>query len=283
MISKLRTLLVLGRVSNLPTVWSNCLAGWLLGGGGEWPRFGLLCTGATLLYVGGMFLNDAFDAEFDAEHRRGRPIPSGQIAQARVWQLGWGMLIAGVALIAILGLGSAIIAVLLASSILLYDWLHKRIGFSPVLMSICRLFLYLVASSAALRGVTDLAVWSGIGLAVYIVGLSYLARKESTGVVIQKWPQVLLFFPLAPALVLNDGVSRNSALMIGAVLVLWTARSLRSVWQTPPQVPRTVASLLAGIVWVDWLAVADEPRLFGMTFISLFVAAVLFQRAVPAT
>src|ERR1041385_5815117 len=98
MISKLRTLLVLGRVSNLPTVWANCLAGWLLGGGGEWPRFGLLCTGATLLYVGGMFLNDAFDAEFDAEHRRGRPIPSGQIAQARVWQLGWGMLIAGVAL-----------------------------------------------------------------------------------------------------------------------------------------------------------------------------------------
>ena len=33
--SNLRTLLVLGRASNLPTVWSNCFAGWLLGGGGE--------------------------------------------------------------------------------------------------------------------------------------------------------------------------------------------------------------------------------------------------------
>jgi hypothetical protein len=34
-VRKLRTLLVLGRVSNLPTVWSNCLAGWWLGGGGN--------------------------------------------------------------------------------------------------------------------------------------------------------------------------------------------------------------------------------------------------------
>ena len=61
----LRTLLVLGRASNLPTVWSNCLAGWILGGGGPHKRLLALCGGATLLYVGGMFLNDAFDAQFD--------------------------------------------------------------------------------------------------------------------------------------------------------------------------------------------------------------------------
>ena len=67
--ASLRTLLVLGRVSNLPTVWTNCLAGWLLGGGGDWTRFAWLCAGATLVYVGGMFLNDAFDAEFDAQGR----------------------------------------------------------------------------------------------------------------------------------------------------------------------------------------------------------------------
>ena len=30
-----KTLLDLGRVSNIPTVWTNCLAGWLLGGGGR--------------------------------------------------------------------------------------------------------------------------------------------------------------------------------------------------------------------------------------------------------
>src|SRR5688572_33059243 len=83
-----RTLLVLGRVSNLPTVWSNCLAGWWLAGGGNLVKFPLLVFGVTLLYVGGMYLNDAFDADFDRQHRKERPIPSGAIAEALVWKLG---------------------------------------------------------------------------------------------------------------------------------------------------------------------------------------------------
>lgn len=283
LLSKFRTLLVLGRVSNLPTVWSNCLAGWLLGGGGDWLRFGVLCAGATLLYVGGMFLNDAFDAEFDAQYRRERPIPTGAISLAVVWKLGFGLLITGAALASLLGMTSAITAVLLAGSILLYDSLHKRVMFSPLLMALCRLLLYLTAASAAVRGVTDLAVWSGIALAAYIVGLSYLARKEATGVVIQKWPQALLFVPVALALVLNDGVSRESALLISAVFILWIIRSLRPVWMQPIQVSRAVSGLLAGIPLVDWLAVADAPHLLGAYFIALFVLALLFQRFVPAT
>jgi hypothetical protein len=34
---------------------------------------------------------------------------------------------------------------------------------------------------------------------------------------------------------------------------------------------------------VDLLAVADEPRVFGAVFVSLFLSALLFQRFVPAT
>src|SRR5438552_468570 len=68
----IRTLLVLGRVSNLPTVWSNCLAAWLLAGGGLSRRLGILCAAASLLYTGGMFLNDAFDVEFDRKYRTER-------------------------------------------------------------------------------------------------------------------------------------------------------------------------------------------------------------------
>src|SRR5436305_13855035 len=85
---RLRTLLVLGRASNLPTVWSNCLAGWILGHGGPLGRLAALCLGSTLLYMGGMYLNDAFDAEFDQQHRQERPIPSGAIRASFVWALG---------------------------------------------------------------------------------------------------------------------------------------------------------------------------------------------------
>ncbi len=284
--SKLRALLVLGRVSNLPTVWTNCLAGWLLGGGGEWNRFAVLCGGATLLYVGGMYLNDAFDAEFDAEYRRERPIPSGVISRGSVWRLGITMLVAGTALMFLFGFSTAIFGVLLAASIVLYDWLHKMVTFSPLLMALCRLLLYLTASSAAVMGVTGLAMWSGLALAAYIVGLSYLARKEATGVVIQHWPQLLLILPPVLALLVNDRESFQPALLIGAVFVLWTVRTLRSVWMEPRNVPRAVGGLLAGICWVDLLAVVDlvdQTREMGLVFAGCFVLALVLQKFVPAT
>lgn len=279
----LRTLLVLGRVSNVPTVWSNCLAGWILGHGGDWYRFALLCVGSTLLYIGGMYLNDAFDADFDAQHRRERPIPSGAISVKVVWQIGVALLIAGLAFLVPLGFYTTLFGLVLCGCILLYDAIHKMVNFSPVLMALCRVLLYLVAASAAVAGVTGMAAWSAFALGFYIVGLSYFARKESTGVVIQAWPQFLLLVPVLLAWLMNDGVSRESALFISAVFVAWCARSLRTVWTQPRNVGRAVSGLLAGIVWVDLLAVADAPREMAIAFVALFLLAVTFQRFVPAT
>jgi hypothetical protein len=51
----------------------------------------------------------------------------------------------------------------------------------------------------------------------------------------------------------------------------------------PRNVGRAVSGLLAGIVWVDFLAVADEPRIYGAVFVGLFLVALVFQRFVPAT
>ena len=68
----------LGRVSNLPTVWTNALAGTALAGGEIWTRPTLLvAVGLSLLYVSGMYLNDAFDRDIDALERPDRPIPAG--------------------------------------------------------------------------------------------------------------------------------------------------------------------------------------------------------------
>ncbi|MBI3192157.1 MAG: UbiA family prenyltransferase, partial [Pedosphaera parvula] len=170
----LRTLLILGRTSNLPTVWSNCLAGWLLGGGGGDGRFALLCAGATCVYLGGMFLNDAFDADFDRAHRRERPIPPGAISEGEVWKWGFVWLPAGMLCLTLLGRPTSMLAGFLAVNILLYDAVHKHITFSPLIMAGCRFFLYLVAASAATGDGGGLAIWSAFALGGYIIGLSYL-------------------------------------------------------------------------------------------------------------
>src|SRR5437867_6492190 len=116
-----RTVLILGRVSNLPTVWSNCLAGWLLGGGGTGWMFLLVCLGATCLYLGGMFLNDAFDVEFDRRQRTERPIPSGAITLSAVWRWGFFWLGAGAMILILIGRTTGLLAVALLLCIVLYD------------------------------------------------------------------------------------------------------------------------------------------------------------------
>lgn len=285
LISRARVLLVLGRVSNLPTVWSNGLAGWWLGGGGTPERLPLLLGGLTCLYLGGMFLNDAFDAEFDRRHRRERPIPSGAISERAVWQWGIGWLAAGLALL--FGFGAAVGAfgVLLVGSIALYDALHKLVTFAPVLMGLCRFWVYAVAATGAAGGVTGHAVWGGLALGCYVTGLSFLARRERLGGPIPTWPVALLAAPMALALLMNAGPHREPALWLSLILGLWVLRCLRATfWTTQPNLPLTVSGLLAGMVFVDWLAVGPEaPRAWSVVFLGLFGLAWVAQRVVPAT
>ena len=75
----------LGRVSNLPTVWTNVLAGAALAGAAVGPgRLALPLVACSLFYPGGMYLNHAFDREIDARERPERPIPSGRITARRL-------------------------------------------------------------------------------------------------------------------------------------------------------------------------------------------------------
>src|SRR2546425_7852286 len=124
-----RALLVLSRASNLPTVWSNCLAGWLLGGGGDPKTFALLGVGASFLYTGGMYLNDAVDAQFDTRYRRERPIPSGAIQAQTVWLFSAGWLAAGGLILAMIGRTTFALSLILITCIIIYDLVPKLIAF----------------------------------------------------------------------------------------------------------------------------------------------------------
>lgn len=280
----LRTLLVLGRVSNVPTVWSNCLAGWLLGGGGSVASLILICLGATCLYIGGMYLNDAFDVEFDRLNRSERPIPSGAISAGDVWGYGISWLLLGMVLVYFFSSSTLMLAVLLLLSILLYDAIHKAIAFSPVIMATCRFFLFLMAASAGQDGVTGLAVWTSCVLASYIVGLSYVARSESNRGPIRFWPTLFLAAPFYLAWLVNAGDFRKQSLLFSVVLLLWILWSLSHTFlSSPKNIGRTVSGLLAGIVLTDMLATVGSHPGWHFLLVIFFGAALLFQRHIPAT
>jgi 4-hydroxybenzoate polyprenyltransferase len=278
-----RTFLILGRVSNLPTVWSNCLAAWLLNHGAAWNNFYVLLVGASLLYVGGMFLNDAFDAAFDQKHRTERPIPTGRISRRAVWQIGFTLLVAGWSCLLLLGFATALGGLVLVVAIVLYDAIHKRTRFAPLLMAACRFLLYVVAAAATQLPVSTPVQAHAFGLAAYITGLSYLARVESTGSLTGRWPLALLFAPCVIAIGLTTARATSSWLALG-VFIAWTLWCLRGVLRPAARnIGRTVAGLLAGIVLLDWLAVPWPNDQGVVVFVGLFVLALVLQRKVPAT
>ena len=282
---RLQTLLTLARASNLPTVWSNCLAGWWLGGHYHLGDLPFLFAGATFLYIGGTYLNDAFDVPFDRQQRKERPIPSGAISLSAVWKLGLLWLAFGLACLFWIRLTTGALGVILVACILIYDAIHKVVTFSPVLMGACRFLIYLVAASVATDGVTGWSIWCGLALGAYIIGLSFVARRENARGPAKRWPLIFLAAPIILAFFMNAGPEyRKSASLLSLILGLWMLRSLRPVlWPTGQHLGRVVSGLLAGIVFVDWLAALDVPRNLSVVFLALFGLALLLQRFVPAT
>jgi len=282
---QLRTLLILGRVSNLPTVWSNCLAGWWLGGGENFANLPWLFFGVSALYIGGMYLNDAFDVDFDRQHRPERPIPSGAISLPVVW--GWGLAWLGLGALSLIFIGkvTGALALVLILCIIIYDATHKVITASPWLMGACRFWIYVIAGSTASWGVNGWPIWCGVALALYVAGLSHMARLESSRARVPRWPLVLLAVPVFLALLMDTGENRVPALWLSLILVLWIARCVRPMFQGGQvNVGRIVSGLLAGIVFVDWLAVAPGcPPALNAVFLILFGATLGLQRFVPAT
>lgn len=176
-----RTALKLGRVSNLPTVWTNVIAGVaLVGAEPKAPLIISVGVAVSLLYVAGMFLNDAFDAKWDAEHRAERPIPMGEVSARAVFQAGFGMMAAGLIVLLVGPGGSRAIlpGLVLAGLIVLYDVSHKKNPASTIVMGLCRAAVYFTAARAASEELAAPLFFGSAFLLSYLITLSLVARQE---------------------------------------------------------------------------------------------------------
>jgi UbiA prenyltransferase family len=285
--------LQLGRVSNLPTVWSNVLAGTVLAGGQPWrPATLLVMLAVSLLYIGGMYLNDAFDRDIDARERPTRPIPAGLVAANTVFAAGFGMLLAGISVAMLAGVVSGpellwrpvLASVALAAAILFYDWNHKDNALSPFFMGLCRVLAYLTAGYAAVREPSLGLFVAALVSLCYLIGLTYIAKQEAHDSIGNLWPLVFLAAPLAYGFAGLNGAPVAVALC-GALLVAWILWSLSYLRRRRPgDVPRAVVSLIAGISLVDalFLAAANAPQAAFLAGLC-FLATLLTQRWVSGT
>lgn len=268
----------LGRVSNLPTVLSNAFAAALLGAAAsgralsaaEMAALPPLMLSMCLFYIGGMYLNDAFDREIDARERPQRPIPSGEVRAPTVFFFGFVMLLAGWLLLNQYGNDSSRrYGALLAATIVLYNAWHKHNPCSPLLMGACRALLCLCVGSAFADGTPPLLFLAAGLLLAHIVGLSHAAKQESLNRIGSLWPLAVLgLAPLIYTLVALVRLDANGmaetwevlvlavlpAAALIAVLALAVTQLLRRA--VPGAVGEAVSRMIAAVSLLDGLALA---------------------------
>ena len=254
----------LGRVSNLPTVWTNVLAGVVLTGifVAAGPLL-LLALALSLFYIGGMYLNDAFDRAIDARERPERPIPAGLVRATTVFATGYGLLVAGLVALAAeaawVGPGRDWPAILsglaLGGLIIFYDARHKANPWSPLLMGLCRVLVY-VTAAFAVAGHLEPPVLAGAAVLLsYLIGLTYVAKQENLAEFRNLWPLLFIGAPFVygfPALAAGP---IGAALYLGLLAWVGYAISLL-VRRGRVNIPRAVVSFIAGISLLDGLLIA---------------------------
>jgi len=282
----------LGRVSNLPTIWTNVFTGLALAGGSVAdPRLAILLAALSLFYIGGMFLNDAFDSGFDAKARPERPIPSGQVSAAQVYGIGFGMLAVGLALLAWTGYGyepytgwrPVASGLALAAAIVFYNWHHKENPLSPLVMGLCRMLVYLSAAFAVTAVLPKELYVAAAVLLCYLIGLTYAAKKEHLGTLDNFWPLAFLAVPVIYGVVLSlQQPLAALPLVVFAGWMLFALKLLRR--RSKGDVPRAVVSLIAGIALLDAIILAGSGH--DVLALGAFVAfglTLAFQRWIPGT
>ena len=284
---KLRTALRLGRISNLPTVWTNVLVGALLAGGDlADPRLPLLMLALSAFYVGGMFLNDAYDAAFDAQHRRDRPIPAAETTEREVFGFGYGLLALGFAGVAWAGAGRwtvLLAALALAAAIVAYDRFHKGNPLSPLLMGLCRVGVLACSAWAVMAAPQSTVLWAAVALLGHLIGLTYIAKQEHLNRLGALWPLAFLALPLllGVALALDQPLAWAPLLAYAAVQAFALQRLRRRL---SGDVPRAVVTLIAAICLLDALLLAGVGQLLPAVLALLaFPLTLALQRWVAGT
>ncbi len=275
--------LALARISNSPTVASNVLAGAALAGIVR-PNgtVALLAAAMVLFYTAGMFLNDLFDYESDTRKQPYRPLPSRLVSRAEA--VVGVLLLFGMGLLILAALGSAplVAGLVLVVLIALYDRWHKANPFSPLLMASTRFMVYVVAFLAFGTAVTALLVASAGVLALYIVGLTYVAKKEGDPGFARYWPAALLFLP---AVLFLARVPPLWSMLLLPLFVAWAAYSTSFIYsRTNRSIGRAVGQLIAGVALVDALVLGASGSGVGVVLALLAFAVTLFlQRYVRGT
>jgi 4-hydroxybenzoate polyprenyltransferase len=234
-----------------------------------------------------MYLNDYCDVSFDNQYRPERPIPSGKVKRSTVLAATLLLSVSGVAVIVWSAPEAMLYSFVLLGLIIVYNLVHKRTVIGVPLMAACRAAVYLIVGSATISGLSP-SIWeAGILMFFYVLGITALARTESTSLQATAAGYAFLIIPMIGALCLAGPPFETLFPISYCLAALWIALTFSRARKTGKLIiGKTIGPLLAGICLID-LAILNSMHLVSVTTLGLFLVffflALLAQRFVPAT
>lgn len=284
----LLTTLKLGRVSNLPTIWSNVLAGAILANVAIDPAsVFIILVAISLIYTSGMFFNDVFDQQFDRQHRASRPIPAGEVGSSTVQFWASAMMLIALVLFSINISFSAIetwypvlSCLILCALVLLYDLWHKENPYGPLVMGLCRGMVYITAAITLAPQFSLQLILSALSLTVWVLGLTMVAKKKNIFagfIVLIVSVNVILLSAINNIFSLNEFIILSVASL--ALIYVFVYHCNGKYWNS-------VTLLVASISLLDALVIASVAGVFNylsMTAVGLFFLTLFFQRFIEGS
>ena len=279
--------LELSRISGIFTAISNVLLGYVLSYGGveiEVQSLLSLVAVTSLLYCGGMALNDFFDYRSDITEHPRRVIPSGRIKRANAGIFGFSVLIVACIVASFSGITSIVTAALISVLIIIYNKFSKTILIVGALnMAAIRFFNVILGSSSTsialglehfwfaeeIFAAPNLIILGALAVFMFVFGITMISRKEHSPLrSITVAPFVLIAAVIAYVLTLHS-IGELPNHYIGIFIIAFAFLSLLPYIRKDAKVEQLVGSFVISITLLDAALIAGTGQIFFAFLVAL--------------
>jgi 4-hydroxybenzoate polyprenyltransferase len=259
-----------------------------------------LMTSSSLLYLAGIVFNDYFDFEIDKKERPTRPLPSGKITKRKALTIAISSIIAANVLTLLINWTSFIIAVILTTIIIAYDYRLKHNTITgPITMGLARFFNIILGATPAIPTLllsaasSKMLLFIATLLFLYVIAISILSKKEVSGkttnaIIISSLS--IVFVDIASiAFAGLIGIFRSAVfvnLALFSIVMIITFRPiLRGLDSLAPiQIRNIIKNMIISIIILDSVFVSGIIGLpYGFATLLLIIPSVLLARKLYLT